>query len=95
MACKCDERFAPFKSGLPEGSNERPRQWFVIRRHESCSAFTGYRRQWSEYSDVACRVCGSHWRTKADFVDELEDCTFWPKDAPRAEKIARVDLAGL
>lgn len=85
-ACKCGERHRPFKNDLPEGSNERPRQWFVTRRNETASAFNGYRRVWSASSDIMCRVCGAFWRTKAKWVSELENCEYWPQQhAPRVE----------
>lgn len=35
------------------------------------SAFNGYRRTQSEYSEVRCRKCGKIWRTKAAYVDSL------------------------
>lgn len=67
---------------LPTGSNERPRQWFVCRRNYSCSAFNGYQNQWSDYSDLHCRVCGAYWRSKASFVSKLVNCEYWPSTNP-------------
>ncbi len=81
MRCKCAEAIRP--TSFQAGSNQRPRQWFVLRRNYSCSAFNGYRREWSAFSDVHCRVCGSQWRTKAAFVDELADCEFFPHSTPK------------
>lgn len=82
-ACMCGERNQPIKSQIPSGSNQRPRQWLVTRRNESCSAFNGYRPQWSAYSDVRCKACGAYWRTKASFVNDLEDDPDWPFGPPR------------
>ena len=49
------------------------RRWTVFRRNYSCSAFNGYRREWSAYSDVECKTCERMWRTKAAYVDGLPD----------------------
>lgn len=86
-ACRCNERKRPFKDELPEGSNDRPRQWFVLRRNESCSAFTGYKRRWSKTSSLVCRVCGSHWETQAqDTVDRLDNSEYFPQSSePKVE----------
>lgn len=73
-ACSCSERHRLLPHHLPAGSNERPRQWFVTRRNYSVSAFNGYRRRWSDSSDIHCRVCGAYWRTAARFVIFLPDC---------------------
>ena len=64
--CRCSERRRPICCDLPTGSNERPRQWVVIRRNWAASAFEGYRRRWSDQSTIACLVCGACWRTKMD-----------------------------
>jgi hypothetical protein len=85
-ACRCSERARPFARDLSPGSNDRPRQWFVLRRNESCSAFNGYRSEWSDFSSVVCRVCGAHWRTKASFPDHLQNSDYFPQHAePRVE----------
>lgn len=81
-ACRCPERQRPFAADLPPGSNDRPRQWFVLRRNESESAFNGYRSQWSAKSSIQCRVCGAHWATKASWVGYLPDCEFFPEMVP-------------
>lgn len=81
-ACRCSERKRPFKRDLAQGSNERPRQWFVLRRNYSCSAFNGYRTMWSDYSDLACRVCAAHWRSKSPYVAALDNCEYWPESHP-------------
>lgn len=78
-ACSCSERSRPFADELAPGSNERQRQWVVLTRHESRSAFNGYRKEWSDYSLIACRVCGSQWRTKAAFVCRLSNSEYFPK----------------
>ena len=87
-ACQCSERHRPFMTELPPGSNERPRQWFVVRRNESRSAFNGYRQRWSDYCWIECRVCGAYWKTKAAWTGKLENCRFWPNTrAPRVEPL--------
>jgi hypothetical protein len=45
--------------------------WVV--RHYRCnySAFNGYHRTPSEYSQVWCPICPRMWRTKAGYVDSL------------------------
>lgn len=89
IACKCSERLAPLKSAIGAGDNRRPRQWFVLRRNYRCSAFEGYQRHWSPFSDVQCRVCGACWRTQAAYVEHLDDCEHWPAtEAPRAEALS-------
>jgi len=92
MACNCSERKRPFAVDLPAGSNERPRAWLVLRRNETCSAFNGYRRQWSRYSNVMCQVCGQYWRTEAKWVGKLRDCTDWPeRHPPRLEPVEEIN----
>lgn len=86
-ACSCPEKSAPLPVDLKPGDNRRPRQWFVIRRNRSRSAFNGYCEQWSDFSDVYCRACGRYWRTKAAYVSGLLNCEFWPNHAPRVERI--------
>lgn len=56
-------------------------QWAVLSRRCNYSAFNGYRRTPSAYSDVICPVtgCESIWRTKADYVDTLPD---YRRDTP-------------
>lgn len=76
-ACNCSEKNRPMAGDLPPGSNERPRQWFVIMRNRSNSYRDG---GWSEISVIACRVCGGYWKSKAKFVDKLKDDEFFPYD---------------
>ena len=45
--------------------------WFVVTRKANYSAFNGYHWTPSDYSEVRCGMCGSRWRTKAKFVDDL------------------------
>lgn len=83
-SCLCSERHRPFEKDLPVGSNDRPRQWFVLRRNYSVSAFNGGNREWSDFSDIECRVCGARWRSRALYVDYLRDDGFFPQTvAPR------------
>lgn len=87
-ACRCAERDRPFVESLRLGSNERPRQWFVINRNTSRSAFSGYREEWSAFSTVCCRVCGAWWKSKASFISKLTDCEYFPdRVSPRVEAI--------
>ncbi len=84
-ACQCAEKKRP--ATVPPGANERPRQWFVLTRNSSRSAFNGYHEAWSDYSNICCRVCGAHWRTKAD-VGDYADSEFFPeKSEPKVEPI--------
>jgi hypothetical protein len=53
---------------------ERP-NWEVTQRRCSRSAFNGYRVVPSDYSEVHCRSCGTFWRTKAEYVNDLPDRT--------------------
>lgn len=78
MACQCSERLRPLS--LPEGSNDRPRQWCLLLYKETCNGRD------SEYSRVSCRVCGAFWKTRAVYAGELPICAEWPESAPlRAE----------
>lgn len=45
--------------------------WFVYVRKANYSAFNGYHKTPSDYSEVRCPVCGRVWRTKAAYVDTL------------------------
>ena len=45
----------------------------VVDRNCNYSAFNGYAWTGSDYSMVMCLWCGSHWRTKAKYVDEKPD----------------------
>lgn len=52
--------------------------WVVTMRNYNASAFNGYRRTPSDYSEVRCTfgTCRLRWRTKADYVAGLPDaCT--------------------
>lgn len=91
MACQCNERRRPLPSQIEQGRNTRPRQWFVVRRNYTRSAFNGYHSMWSEFSDIACRVCGRHWRSKASWVSGLPDCEYWPERVPPKVEPLEVD----
>lgn len=85
-ACQCAEKKRP--AVVPKGANERPRQWFVLTRNSSRSAFNGYQERWSDYSYICCRVCGAHWRTKMN-VGEFESSEYFPnRHEPRVEPIS-------
>lgn len=59
--CHCDERHKPV----------RERAWVVTAHRCNYSAFNGYRRTPSDYSEVHCPKCLGVWRTKAAYVEEL------------------------
>ena len=63
FGCHCPERAKPV----------RERAWRVIDRLCNHSAFNGYRCTGSDYSLVKCLVCGALGRTRASYVDELQD----------------------
>lgn len=60
-ACQCGETAKPVDQ----------RRWRVLDYKCNHSAFNGCHRTPSDYSAVECRACGSIWRTKAAYVDEL------------------------
>ena len=45
--------------------------WVVVNYRCNYSAFNGYKRTPSAYSEVKCETCGHRWRTKADYVHRL------------------------
>jgi hypothetical protein len=49
--------------------------WRVSAYKCNHSAFSGYRRTPSDYSEVVCSVlmggCGARWRTKAAYVEDI------------------------
>jgi hypothetical protein len=47
--------------------------WVVTVRRANYSAFNGYHRTPSDYSEIRCTVCPTRWRTKAAYVDRLPD----------------------
>jgi hypothetical protein len=47
--------------------------WRVEVRKANYSAFNGYRRTPSAYSQLRCGHCGAVWRTKAAYVDKTPD----------------------
>lgn len=65
-ACKCDERLVHL--GSPRGRN-----WVVYARERNYSSFVGGYYTPSAYSCVKCLTCGAVWRTRANYVAELED----------------------
>lgn len=52
---------------------EKRANWRVVTRKANHSAFSGYRRTPSQYSQIICIRCNALWRTKAKYVDELAD----------------------
>lgn len=65
MRCKCGNRDA----------------WRVLVRRGNYSAFNGYRRAYSDYSQISCESeeggCGALWRTKAKYADVLPESERW------------------
>lgn len=57
--CKCDDK-------------NRRDNWRIVNYQCNYSAFNGYKRTPSDYSLIRCLECGSYWRTKAKYVDELK-----------------------
>ena len=47
--------------------------WLVKKRGYNNSAFNGRRFTPSDYSEVICLRCNGSWRTKASYVDTLQD----------------------
>lgn len=47
--------------------------WRVRVRYANYSAFSGYHRTPSAYSDLVCLICGACWRTKAAYVATIPD----------------------
>ncbi len=43
----------------------------IVTYHANYSAFSGYRKTASDYSELECKVCGHLWRSKADYVEEI------------------------
>lgn len=52
---------------------EHRNSWVVTMREHNRSAFNGYHRTPSDWSEVICGFCGRRWRTKADYVRQLPD----------------------
>lgn len=50
--------------------HHRP-EWRVTVYKANYSAFNGYRRTRSDYSEVMCLVDYHRWRTKAAYVDQI------------------------
>ena len=48
-------------------------QWVVVQRLCNHSAFNGWHRTRSAWSEVYCRACQTTWRTKARYVSALPD----------------------
>lgn len=42
-------------------------------RNGNYSAFSGYHRTYSDYSEIRCSVCGSSFRSKANYVLRLKN----------------------
>ncbi len=61
-ACECPERRKPVEE----------RKWLVRQFMCNHSAFNGYHWTPSDYSAINCTECGAVWRTKADYVFNLE-----------------------
>jgi len=62
QVCQCEERAKPVAD----------RRWTVYKYKHNNSAFSGYHYTPSDYSSVGCRGCRCCWRTKADYVEQLD-----------------------
>lgn len=69
--CRCSERTEPIDA--KPGSNRPARLWRVVDRYCNYSAFNGGHRTYSDYSALVCLRCGAHWRTKANYVAQIDD----------------------
>jgi hypothetical protein len=67
-ACRCPERKEPIES---QQATRSGRLWRVSQRQCNHSAFNGYRRMSSRYSEIMCLHCGAVWRTAASYVPKL------------------------
>ena len=50
----------------------RLKYWEIRQYKCNHSAFNGYRYTPSDYSEIHCLECNHFWRTKADYVEELQ-----------------------
>jgi len=50
---------------------DRTHQWVISAYKCNYSAFNGYHRTYSDYSEIRCLTCPARWRTKAAYVDSL------------------------
>lgn len=56
----------------PKYEDHRERKnWRVTQYRCNHSAFNGYHRTFSDYSEVCCTKCHQFWRTKAAYVYDL------------------------
>jgi hypothetical protein len=55
---------------------DRTHEHVVTIRNANYSAFSGYRRTWSEYSEIRCLNTGHRWRSKAKHVELLRNATY-------------------
>jgi len=62
VPCNCEQRKKPIDQ----------RDWLVTAYRNNTSAFNGYRRTSSDYSEVRCMQCRGIWRTKAAYVERLK-----------------------
>src|SRR5262249_22524388 len=69
--------------------NRPPRLWRVLQREGNASAFNGYRWQPSDWSSVSCLRCGAVWRTKANYVQFLDNATEEDRTRPSAHTVSR------
>ncbi len=64
---------ASYPCRCPGNRTERMKNWVVTDRKCNYSAFNGYQRTTSNYSQLHCPKCHGWWRTAADYVDSLPD----------------------
>lgn len=77
--CRCPESTEPM---VPNANRKRSaRLWRVTDRNCNYSAFNGYKKTWSPYSQIICLRCGALWRSKARYVAAIPDAKAnWHKD---------------
>jgi len=64
VSCKCE---GTRKDKIPN--------WKIVHYRCNHSAFNGYHKTSSDYSLIRCMKCGHSWRTKAEYVNELDFAT--------------------
>lgn len=67
--------------------------WVTVYYRCNYSAFNGYRRTPSDYSLVACLVCGRSWRTKAAYVMCLHELSHEERQKWSMRTLKLTDLA--
>ena len=69
---KCPRTTYHTREHFPMLTNAR--RLVVTQRNCNYSAFNGYHRTYSDWSEIKCLECGHHWRSKGMGVDALPKC---------------------